>query len=102
MDLKIDGGKYAVLVAADGTIIQREVQVAMAIVPPAVIEAGTKAHADGKIAEVAIITRGDKMFYELEMKVAKEGHVLEVAADGNVIADTVAKPEADEKGEKKD
>lgn len=55
-----------------------------------------------KIGESSIITRGDKMFYELEMHVGKDEHDVEISPTGTVLSDTLAKPEAPDPAEKKD
>ena len=102
VDFSLKGGSYAMLVAESGDVIQREAEVNLAVVPQAVIDAGAKAHGDGKIAEASIITRGDQMFYELEIKVGNDEHDVEINAGGKVLADTVAKPEAADPADKKD
>lgn len=111
VDMSIKGTSYAMLIAEDGQVIQREVEVNIAMVPQAVIDAGMKAHPEAKIHEASIITRGEEMFYELEMFMGKVEHDVEITAGGKVLTDTVAKAEAkeaaekdekDEKGEAKD
>jgi hypothetical protein len=100
--MSIGGSAYAILVGDDGQIIQREVEVKLAIVPQEVLDAGTKTHPDAKIGEASIITRGDKMFYQLEMHIGKDEHDVEISADGKVLGDSIAKPEAADANEKKD
>jgi uncharacterized membrane protein YkoI len=100
IDLSIGGTSYAMIITAAGEVIQREVEITTAMVPPAVLDAAAKAHADGKASEISIITHGSDMYYEVEMKVGKDEHDINITPDGKVLADTIAKPEAPDAGEK--
>jgi hypothetical protein len=100
VDMNIGGTSYAMMVSPTGEVLQREVEVDLAMVPQAVLGAGAKEHADGKIAEASIITRGSKMFYELEMKIGKDEHDVEITASGKVLADVLVKPEAKDANDK--
>jgi uncharacterized membrane protein YkoI len=100
LDFKIKGTDYEVDVDPSGQILSREVEVDLSIIPPAVIEAAKKAHADGKIGEGSIVTAGSKMFYELDMKVGKDSREIQIDAGGAVLADAVEAPEAHEAAEK--
>lgn len=91
-DLSIKGGAYVLVLADDGTVIQREVAVDAAMIPPTVLDAAAKAHPDAKLNEAAIITRGTRMFYELEFMIGTVEHAMEITADGNVTADAAVKP----------
>jgi len=98
------GGDYSVTLNEAGDVVEREVEVDAAIVPPDVLDAAQQTHADGKITESSIVTADGKMFYEFDLKVGKDVHEVRVNAKGNVLTDTVPPPEADEKdegGEKK-
>ncbi len=102
VDFKVKGGDYSISVNPAGDIVEREVEVDMAIVPPSVLDAAKAAHADGKIGEASIITSDDKMFYELDVKIGKDTHEMQIGPTGKVMADAVEPPEADEKGGDKD
>lgn len=100
VDLSVGGGSYGMLIAESGEVIQREVEVPASMVPPAVLEAAAKAHADGKAAEMSVITKADQMYYEVEMNVGKDEHDINITAGGKVLADTIAKPEAPDAADK--
>lgn len=94
------GGDCTVVIASDGSIIEREVEIDKSMVPPDVMAAATKAHADGVIGETAIVNADGKLFYEIETKVAKDNHEVKIDATGKVLSDTVAAPEAKDAAEK--
>ncbi len=96
LEYKIKGVSYAADIDPTGNIVEREVDVDLSVVPPAVLEAAKKAHADGKIGESSIITAGDQMFYGIDVKVGKDTHEMEIGAGGNVIKDAIEAPEAPE------
>jgi len=103
LEYNVKGISYEADIDPSGQILSREVEVDLSIIPPAVIDAAKKTHADGKIGEGSIVAAGDKLFYELDVKVGKDSHEMHIAADGSVIADTIEAPEApeaDEAGEK--
>jgi uncharacterized membrane protein YkoI len=112
LNYSVNGGDYAAVIGEDGAILEQEVEVDPSVVPDSITEAAKKAQPTGKIAETAIVNAGGKLFYEFESKVGKDTHEIKISADGSVIADTVAAPEADaadkekesdkEKAEKKD
>jgi uncharacterized membrane protein YkoI len=101
LEYKIKGIKYgADIDPTSGQVLTREVEVDASNISPAAIAAATKAHADGKLHEATIVNAGDKLYYEIEIKTAKEEHELQIDAAGNILADTVEAPEADENDSK--
>ena len=102
VDMEIGGTPYAMLVNEAGEVIQREVEVALVMVPQVVIDTGMKAHSDATIKEASIITRDGKMFYELEMMVGKVEHDVEISAKGKLLGESIAKAEAPEAKDKKE
>jgi uncharacterized membrane protein YkoI len=92
----VKGVTYEADIDPSGQILTREVEVDLSIVPPAVVSAAKKSHADGTIGETAIVTAGDKMFYEMDVKVGKDTHEVQISAGGSVLADTIEAPEAPE------
>jgi len=96
VEFKVKGVSYEADIDPTGQILTREVEVDQSILPPAVIAAAKKAHADGKLGESSIITAGDKMFYEMDVQVGKDSHEMQIGAAGDVIADSIETPEADE------
>ena len=102
------GGDYTVVVAEDGSVLEREVEVDPSIVPADVIAAAKTAHPDGTFGEDSIVNSQGKLLYEIETKVGKDTHEVKLSAEAKVLSDTVAPPEtpsADEKpepGEKAD
>ena len=59
LDFKIKGTDYEVDIDPSGKILSREVEVDLSIVPPTVIDAAKKAHADETIGEGSIVNAGD-------------------------------------------
>jgi uncharacterized membrane protein YkoI len=102
VDYKVKGGDYSISVTPAGEIVEREVEVDLSIVPPSVLDAAKAAHADGKIGEASIVTAGDNLVYELDVKTGKDTHEMQISPTGKVTADAVEPPEADEKGGDKD
>jgi len=96
LGFSVKGVNYEADIDPSGKILMREVEVDLSIVPPAVMDAAKKAHADGKVGEASIVTSGDKMFYELDAKVGKDSHEIQISAGGDVIADAIEAPEAPE------
>jgi len=96
VEFAVKGASYEADIDASGNILTREVEVDLAIIPPAVIDAAKKAHADGKVGEGSIVTAGDKMYYEMDVKVGKDEHEMQIGADGAVIGDAIEAPEAPE------
>ena len=100
VNYKVGGTDYAAIISDNGEILENEVEIDMSAVPAAVLESAKKKLPDGKIGEVAIVTAGGKMFYELDVKIGKDTHEIKINADGSVIDDTIEKPEAKAAGEK--
>ena len=96
MEFAVKGATYEADIDASGNIFTREVEVDLSIIPPAVIDTAQKAHSDGKIGEGSIVSAGGKMYYELDVKVAKDEHEMQIGADGTVIGDSIEAPEAPE------
>ena len=99
---KVHGVEYASTINEAGVVIEQEMDVDPVAVPSAVMDVAMKAHAGGTVVETGIITEGAKMFYEVEIKAADVVHAMKINADGSVIADAIAAPEADSKEAAKD
>ena len=97
VEYKVKDQSYEADIDPSGQIVSREVEVDLSIVPPAVLDAAKKAHADGKLDEASIVSAGGKLFYEIDVKVGNDSRELQIGADGTVIADSVEAPEAPEK-----
>ena len=97
VEYKVKDQSYEADIDASGQIVSREVEIDLSIIPPAVIDAVKKAHADGKLDEATIVAADGKLYYEIDSKVGKDTHELHVGADGTVISDSIEAPEPDEK-----
>jgi uncharacterized membrane protein YkoI len=100
VSIEIKGSDYGAVVSDTGTILEREVDVDLSMVPPEVLDAAKNAHADGKISEASIVSAEGKLFYSLDVKVAKDTHEMKVSATGNVLEDKIEPPEANHGDEK--
>jgi streptogramin lyase len=88
---KVGGVDHAYIISETGELIQEEADVEVSKLPSAVLEAVKKAEPTGKIDEAATATAGDKKFYEVDVKVGKETHAIQVSADGTVLANEIEK-----------
>jgi uncharacterized membrane protein YkoI len=96
LEYTVKGAEFAADIDPSGTILTREVGIDASILPPAVVEAANKAHPNAAIHEPAIVTAGDKMYYEVEMRVDKDTHEVQISPAGEVLSDQVEPPEAPE------
>jgi len=104
---KVGNVDHAYVFAPSGELIQEEEDVDAAKLPAAVLEAVKKAQPDGKIAEAALATANGKSFYDIDVKVGKDIHVLQISKKGKLKSDEIekelgedGKPEAAEEGKK--
>jgi uncharacterized membrane protein YkoI len=97
LEYQVKGESYEADIDPSGQILSREVEVDLSIIPPAVLDAAKKAHADGKLDEASIVAADGKLFYEIDVKVGNDSHELHIAVDGTVMADSIEAPEAQEK-----
>ncbi len=88
---KVEGVDHAYIISVAGELIQEEADVAIDKLPAAVAAAVKKAQPEGKIAEAATATAGDKHFYEIDVKVGDETHAIKVSPEGKVLADDIVK-----------
>ncbi len=103
---------HAAIVDESGKLIQTEVDAEVDKLPAPVTDTIKKVHADGAVSEAAMATTPEKtQFYSVDMKVGDIRHVLDITADGKLLADHIdttppAKEEpkaaTDAKPEKKD
>ena len=88
---KVDGVDHAYVFSETGELIQEEADIEVAKLPTVVAKAIKRAQPEGKIAEAATGTAGDKHFYVIEVKVAKDTHAIQVSEEGKVLADEIVK-----------
>jgi alpha-tubulin suppressor-like RCC1 family protein len=92
-----NGVDHAVIIDATGKVIQREADIEIDKLPPAVAEAIKKAHPDGKVTEAATASSAQvKEFYDVDVKVGTNTHSMDVKADGTLFSDEVVVPGTDE------
>ena len=82
---EIDGKDVEIKVAADGKLIEKEVEIAIDQVPAAVKATIEKEAGAAKIEEITEVTKGADKFYEAKWEAGGKEIELKVAADGKVI-----------------
>ena len=93
---KVGEVDHAYIISETGEMIQEEADVDVAKLPATVAATVKRAQPEGKIAEAATATAGDRHFYEIDVKVGKEIHAIKVQEDGTLIADEIEKALTDE------
>ncbi len=106
VDLKIDGKEASIVVAPDGTVLKKEMQLEADALPAAVKAAVEKETAGAKVLEiqkeeklaVAKIVKLDKAQIEYEVKMTKDGKTweIEMDADGKVTKKMEVQEETEE------
>jgi len=109
VELKQDGQEFEVTVAADGTIVDIESELAVEDIPAAVAEALAKVAKGAKITEVdedvtyAVVTltklNEPRVSYEAEVTIDGKKCEVEVAADGTILEKSECKKDDDEDDE---
>jgi uncharacterized membrane protein YkoI len=101
---KIDQIEHTYVFSEKGRLIEEQVEVDASELSPAITSAVKKAHPDGKIDEAAIVTAGDRKFYEVDVIVGKDIHAIQVSLEGKLLSDEIEKSllELEDKGGKDD
>jgi uncharacterized membrane protein YkoI len=93
---KVDGKEVEVKVAADGKLLEREMEVALKDVPAAARETILKEAAGSKVAEVEKVVAGDRVTYEAEWKADGKEIEITVSPAGKVLGREVEDEDDDE------
>jgi uncharacterized membrane protein YkoI len=86
VELKVNGRTKDVTIAADGTVLTIEEEIALAALPPAVKATIEKGAGKGKILLVESVTEGGTLaFYEAHVRTGKKESEIKVRPDGQLI-----------------
>jgi hypothetical protein len=77
-----NGKKMAVVIAKDGTLIQKEYRMSPSDAPAAILKAVTALYPDGKISHIKEVERKTGKFFELSVKAGGKAHLLKLDEDG--------------------
>jgi uncharacterized membrane protein YkoI len=86
VEFREDGKKMAVVIAKDGTLIQKEYRMSPADAPDAIKKAVAALYPGGKISHIKQVTRGGTVFFELSVKTAGGAHQLTLDPAGKKVA----------------
>jgi len=87
VEYKKNGKEYEFLYSADGTLLQKEEEIDVKLLPEPVAQAVKKAYPKGKIKEAEKLMKPDNTVtgYEVEIKVAGKEIELELDVSGNIL-----------------
>lgn len=88
---KVGQTDHAYVFNETGELLQEEEDVEAAKLPAPVTEAVKKAQPEGKIDECALATAKGESFYDIDVKVGKDVHVLKISKGGKLISDEIEK-----------
>lgn len=84
VEVRVGTADHELEIAADGTVLEHQQEVAVAELPEAVVVAATIAD-DAVIVAAERETAGDRDEYQVEVRVGTAEHELTIAADGTVL-----------------
>jgi uncharacterized membrane protein YkoI len=86
VEFREDGRKMAVVIAKDGTLIQKEYRMSPADAPDAIKKSVAAQYPGAKISHIKQVTRGGAVFFELSVKTDGGAHQLTLDPSGKKIA----------------
>jgi hypothetical protein len=86
VEYREDGKKMAVVIAKDGSLIQKEYRMSPADAPDAIKKAVAAAYPGGKISHIKQVTRQSGVFFELSVRTDSGAHQLTLDSAGKKIA----------------
>jgi hypothetical protein len=82
-----NGKKMAVVIAKDGTLIQKEYRMSPADAPDVIKKAVSTQFPEGKISHIKEVERKDGKFFEVSVKAGGKAHQLKLDEVGKTVAD---------------
>lgn len=80
-----NGKKMAIVIAKDGTLIQKEYRMSSSQAPQAIEKAVSAKYPDGRITHIKEVERKDSKFFELSVKAGGKSHQLKLDQDGKPL-----------------
>ena len=80
------GRKMAIVIAKDGTLIQKEYRMSPADAPAAIVKAVTTQFPEGKISHIKEVDRKDAKFFEVSVRSKGKPYRLKLDAMGKPVA----------------
>ena len=88
VEMKVDGHTKDIIIAADGTLMIAEEEMALASLPEAVKAAIEKHAGKGRILLVEAVTQGGALaYYEAQVQTGRKRSEIKVGPDGSSIAE---------------
>ena len=85
VEYRENGKKMAVVIARDGTLIQKEYRMSPSEAPEAIKQAVSGQFPDGKISHIKEVERKDGRFFEVSVKSAAGSHQLKLDEGGKSV-----------------
>ena len=85
VEYRENGKKMAVVIAKDGTLIQKEYRLSPSEAPDAIKAAVSAQFPDGKISHIKEVERTDAKFFEVSVKSGSESHQLKLDEAGKPL-----------------
>jgi hypothetical protein len=86
VEYRENGQKMAVVIAKDGTLIQKEHRLSPSETPDAIKKSVATLYPDGKITHIKEVEQKDVKFFELSVKTADKVHQLKLDPAGQPLA----------------
>jgi len=85
VEYREDGKKMAVVIAKDGTLIQKEYRMSPSDAPEAIRKAVGAVYPGGSISHIKEVTEGGVKYYEVSVKTGGGSHRLKLDAGGKPL-----------------
>jgi hypothetical protein len=85
VEYRENGRKMAVVIAKDGTLIQKEYRMSPGDAPDAIKQAVGATYPDGKISHIKEVERTDAKFFEVSVKSGGKSHQLKLDEAGKPL-----------------
>lgn len=85
VEYRENGKKMAVVIAKDGTLIQKEYRMSPADAPDAIKSAVIAQFSNGKISHIKEVDRGSSKFFEVSVKSGGKSHQLKLDPEGKPL-----------------
>jgi hypothetical protein len=85
VEYRENGKKMAVVIAKDGTLIQKEYRMSPGDASVVIKAAVTAQYPDGTISHIKEVERKDAKFFELSVKARAKSHQLKLGEDGKPV-----------------
>jgi len=85
VEYRENGKKMAIVIAKDGTLIQKEYRMSPSEAPDAIKKAVSAQFPDGKISHIKEVERKSAKFFEVAVKAGGKSHELKLDATGKPL-----------------